>query len=158
MSLRERLEAKARRRFTIQVAVEDTTEAQKRLHDARMERLAGMASNRPEVDTSVLDAAITDAEAALDALYADVVIQAMQPGDFEALVDAHTTDEGDIDRAAFLPPALAASAEDEDLQDEDWWAEQLARPTWTDGERALLFQAVHALNDPSVRAAAVPKG
>lgn len=170
MGLRERLETKARRRAAIQVPVEDTDQAQKLLDVARMQHLAAMVSNRPNDDSTPADVAaaakvveqtaqeVERAEAALEAMYAEVVLWAMDPGDFEALVDAHTTSNGDIDRPAFLPPALAASAEDEDLRDEQWWAEQLARPSWTDGERALLFRTIHALNDPSVRSAAVPKG
>lgn len=136
-------------------------QAQQNLADARRRYLAGLASNLTggdEATTADLEAEMHQAEANLEALYVDVVLQALEPGDFEALVDAHTDADGGIDRAAFLPEALAASAADESLQDEDWWREQLATPRWTDGERSILFATVSALNDPSVRAAAVPKG
>lgn len=154
-TLRDRLAAKARRQTTIQVPVEDTTAAEAAVHEARAEWLAAAADG---ADQEAAEQAYKDAIAAFEALHADIALQAMAPGDFEALVDAHTDTGGEIDRTAFLPVALAASAVDESLRDEDWWAAQLAEPKWTDGERALLFRAVHALNDPATRVSAVPKG
>jgi hypothetical protein len=157
-ALRERLEAKTRPAATIQVAVEDTSAAAKRLDDARMARLAGLVSGGTEEENAERQAEVDAAEQALDELYVEVRLQAMAPADYEALLDAHTDEDGTLDRAAWLPPAAAASTVDTDLQDEGWWTEQLGSNRWSAGELSALFLTITRLNDPTIRSAAIPKG
>jgi hypothetical protein len=59
--------------------------------------------------------------------------------------------------AEALAPLLAESCVDPDLRDAQWWAQQLARPEWSEGDTNALQMALLRLNvdaaDPQV-----PKG
>lgn len=144
--LRSRLEAKAVRRAYVPVQVSDPGGDRTRMEEANAAYLrASLGSGvLPEVREEA-ERALTAAKAAVDTHYVEVWLRALRADDYEALVGAHLSDDGvDWDKA--LPVALAASAEDESLQDADWWAEQLARDSWTEGDRRQLKTAVLYLN------------
>jgi hypothetical protein len=61
-----------------------------------------------------------------------------------------------IDRATFLPAALAIAALDSDMTEQDWTAE-LASDRWTAGEKAALFTAVVTATNEEP-APGLPKG
>lgn len=156
MSLRERLAAKTRRRLVVPILVSDPSTDQHTLSGAMV--ALQVAQNREETqpgEVENLTKAVQEAADAVKAHYVEVHLQALSAPDWEA---AQAKWAGDtIDWSAALPPLLAESCVDEELQDEQWWQERLADEAWSEGDidalrRALLLLNVSAV-DPSV-----PKG
>lgn len=159
MSARDRLAAKARRRDVVTVQVTDPAEDSRRAAEAQ--QLLAQARITPGFDAAALaelEQAVTDAQAALAEHFEQVEFVALDPADFEALVAAHTTEAGDVDRDALRPVLAAACAVDEDLQDATWWAEQLSSGVWTSGERDELYYRLFTLLHYSVPSGGVSKG
>lgn len=156
MSLRDRLEARPRRRVTVPVLVENQDEAQARLAAARTALLA--AQTVPDADTIDEQAEVDAAQAALVDTIVAVEFQALPPGEFEAAFSLHQGEDG-VDSRALCVTLAAACAVDESLRDEAWWAAQLADDgVWTPGERDGLYHQLLNVLHLWVPSAAVPKG
>lgn len=157
-TLRERLEAKRRRRVTFPIQLDTVpTSALTGLAAAQNALAALLRTGVDEDDEKATAArqAIAAAQAAVDAHYADVEFQALPDEDFEALADTGRDKDGDLDLKSITPALAAACAVDPDLHDEQWWAIQVA--DWSTGERISLGTRLFELNyaGPGAR---VPKG
>lgn len=151
-SLRDRLDRKGPRKITIPILVDDHVAAAAVLQAATV--AADAAAFNPavdEVERERLEHERDLAEQAYRDCWAEVEFRG-HPAEVEALVVEHTLeDAGDgepgVDRAAVLPKLAALCAVDIELQDEAWWADQLASDAWTDAERdhlwAMLFAHLH---------------
>lgn len=146
MTLRDRLEGKARRRHVHRILVDDPAAAGAALQDAS---LLLLAAERPGADPEGLaaaQAAHAAAQAAYAACFEAVEFLALPGDEYEALVAEHIDDDGDLDTAAVLPHLAAACAVPQDLADATWWAGQLASDRWSAGERDDLYHALYLLN------------
>ena len=156
MSLRDRLAAKQRRRVVVSVEVSvmepDQAEA---ITTAQAELLAALTSGKTDVED--LREAVEQAQARNRA---EVAFTACTPDEFEKVAAAYPAPaggDGGLDWQAALPVVAALCADDEDLQDDQWWAEQLTSGTWGYGERMGLWQELLSLNTARP-AAHIPKG
>lgn len=158
MSLKARLEAKARRRVTVRVQVTDPAQDVRRADEARAFLLHAQLVPERADQVPSLEAAVKEADKAVDAHYVDVVFEQLHDVDFEAVVAAHTTDDG-VDQDAVLPVLAAACAVEEDLRDEEWWTEQLdpSKGSWNPGERDHLYYKLYTELHYAVPSGAVPK-
>ena len=146
-SLRSRLEAKARRRVVVPIAVSDPGDAARRAAQEAADALAyGRLVGAKPPALKRLETAAAAAEAVLAEHTVDVELQAMASGDWEALVSANLLNGEDLDQAAMMPEALAGCSVDESLRSPDWWRERLADPAWTAGDVRTLWQAVITVN------------
>ncbi len=96
--------------------------------------------------TDLLTDRLRDAVNAAAATVELVEVQSMPAQEYEALISSCLNDDGDTDLFRLLPSLLAASCVEEELRDEDKWAEQLARPVWTEGELIHLRAELMGLN------------
>jgi hypothetical protein len=174
MSLRERLQGRARRRASVLVQVEDTATSSELLAAARIRlnnTLTALddarAGDVDEEDVARLQAELDplrdEVQRALNAqsaCYAAIEMVALPAPEWEAVVAAHPAEGDDqwIDWQRALPVILAASCVAEDLQDEQWWGEFLASPATTAGQRDTFRAQVTELNLRPFDVAADPKG
>lgn len=133
-----------------------TPDQVERVVAAQTDLLAAITSGKVD-DLEPLRGAV---EAAQNENRAQVAFTACDGDEFEKVVAVYPAEDGadgGMDWRAALPVVAALCAEDEELQDDEWWAEQLASPSWTHGERLGLWQELLALNTarPAVH---VPKG
>lgn len=159
MSLRDQLDRKARRRVVVPVQVSDPAQDDRRAADAR--RQLALARVTPGMDPDALaelERLVEETTTALAAHFVDVAFVALRGDDFEALIAAHTGDDGDLDRDRMRPALAAACAEDESLRDPDWWAEQFASDEWSAGERDNLYNRLFTELNYSVPSGGIPKG
>lgn len=77
---------------------------------------------------------------------AGVELRALPPDVWDAILEAAPEDEDGVDLSAVRPALLAASCTDPELQDEAWWAEQLARPDYSKGDLLAVNNALLGLN------------
>lgn len=151
MSLRERLAAKAVRRTVVQIPLDPPEDLRARA--AEFTSRAYLARLSSDTDGPVSEETAGDVEGrartVLDELaehYVDLHLHALPSDDWEALIARFSDpNTGDL-QAEALPVMVAASCDDADLQDPDWWAEQLSAPGWTFGDREALRTAVLRLN------------
>jgi hypothetical protein len=152
MSLRERLEAKARRRLSVPVLVSDPSQDQAELNTLFVALSA--AKGRDDEDAAaLLLAQVEDQTEKVQSHWALVWLQSL-PKDVWREVNAawqtvETTEDGpevvtNWDEA--LAPLIAESCEDPDLQDEKWWSDQLAKPGWSEGDTNAFKLALLRLN------------
>lgn len=158
MSLRERLEAKARRRVVWTVQVSDPDLAQAAAAAASAERQAGGAVGVSEGAARALDEVVADTRDQVASHFERVEFEALAPEDFEALLAAHVDEHGDVDRPAMRAALAGACAVDEDLRDADWWAEQLASGRWSKGEVDDLYHLLFTVLNYSVPRGGYSKG
>lgn len=171
MSLRARLEAKRRVETHYDLALDDTTDVEVELAEARAalrllearhehghEHPSGTDSPPPVLDG--LDAARTRLQAAEDAhaaCFERIRFAALAAPDFEALIAAHPPikDEHRWNPVTFEPALVTACAQG-DMTEQDWTA-FLASDRCSTGELAALFDAaLRAQVRP--RNASLPKG
>lgn len=160
LSVKERLAAKAARRSTLDIATDDPSEAYEAyqraeiaLGTAGMDPKTGESREVSDEDAARLVAERDAAQEAYNELFISVSVKALPADEWEALLEAHQLD-GDrdpevddiVDWPALLPMLLAASCEDEDLQDPDWWAETLTGPGWSKGQKLELQSRLTRLN------------
>lgn len=159
MSLRARIEAKARRTATLplqvgNVAAAAATVAMRR---AALEGHLSAVRKRAEDGTPASDADNDRAEqlrrqlADAEQAHADSVVlielQALDDDVWDAVLgDAPTDAAGDIDLDDVRAALMAASCVDPELQDEAWWEAQLARPEYSKGDKLALTNVLMALN------------
>jgi hypothetical protein len=153
LGLRERLQGKKRPTLAYPVRIDDTSAAMQAVADAQGELLVSLGTEREKAAREALAAA----REALKGCFEEIVLTAMAPGDFEALVDAHPPREGTDDeawnvdalpRAAFL---LCAP----DVFDAAGWEGWLAEKC-SEAEQVDLFNAAVAVNVRTV-SATLPK-
>jgi len=103
-----------------------------------------------------------DLKAALERVNATVVrveLQALPDHEWEGLfADLEPDASGDLDLDPILAPLLAASCTDPELQDVEWWSDQLKQPAWTDGDKAALSRLFLELNAFAPQFDALGKG
>lgn len=145
-SLREQLAAKRTRHVIVPVQVSDPGPARSRVSELEKRLTIRQLGKRPEEEILEAETELAEARAELAKHFVDVEFRAIPPADFEALQDAHTTDDGTPDPLTFPPVLAAACAVDEDLRDEEFWVEQLSSGAWAWGERHALFEALLNLN------------
>lgn len=153
----ERLDAKQeRQRAQVPILVGDLRAAQQAVIVARgavaahEQRVKGKKSTAADKKKAAeLTKRVDEAVKVSDETVVMVDVQAMHPVDHERLVSAHTSPTGDPDLQSLLPPLMAYSCVDEEMQDEARWAELLARPCWTAGEIDELRMRVLGLNQIS---------
>jgi len=131
-------------------------------HPIRTGRVADVKAARERLDEAIrlrdkalgiderLEQEVRDARAALDALYEDVVVRALPPVDYEALVAEHpATDEQADDGLLWNPdtfvPALLAACVDLPWSAEEWVELCTAGPLAL-GEITALFEAAVQIN------------
>lgn len=141
MTLRERLAAIRKRTATHRLRVEDDAAPREELAAA----IAGGDTER-----------IAAAQRALDACHETLHLVALAPADWDALVAAHPLDgrgDGWFDPVTFLPAALAACVQDDEITEADW-TDYTTKGAMAPGEVRALLDDVVALHgrapDPSV--------
>lgn len=162
-SLRARLEEKTRRRLTVPVRVSDPSEDQS--HAQTLYTALQAATGAEDADAAKkLEAELEEVAARIRSHWVDVEMQAMPRDEWRAATSAwqtvETTEDGTqvvTNWAEALAPLLAESCVDPELQDAQWWAQQLARPEWSEGDTNALQLALLRLNVDAVDPQ-VPKG
>lgn len=171
MGLRDLIEAKQRRTATwpllvgnpsAAAAAVETARKALAVHEAGVEGKKAQ-SKKPTAADRKRGEQLRDAlKAAVEdylALTVEVELQALPDDEWESLFGPLEPDEsGDLDITSILAPLLGASCTDPELQDADWWAAQLARPEWTDGDKATLSRTLLELNVYAPQFAALGKG
>lgn len=152
MGLRATLEAKRRRTLAVPILVSDPAQDRETLVGISAAlALARERAQRDEADEAAagvaaqIEAQYDDAVAKLRSNWADVALQSLPRGDWEAAQAAYQGSDT-LDWDAALPALLAVSCVDRELQDEAWWREQLAKPEWSEGDINALRIAVLQLN------------
>ncbi len=125
MSQRERLLGRQRPSDTYTLRVEDDSEPRRRLWEARTTlRLLQDGEPDPEAARLAQDA-VAEAEEQVAACYEHIVVRAMRPTDFEALIGEHKPREGTDDQTwnqdTFPEACFLACAEGE-MSGADWQA------------------------------------
>lgn len=159
MSLRDLIEAKQRRTVTWPLLVGNPSAAAAEVETFRKAldlHQAGVAEKRKggkrptKADLQRDGQLKSDLKAALERMAATVVnieLQSLPEDEWEALFGSIEPDgDGEYDLRPIHAVALAASCTDPDLQDVDWWAEQLRRPEWSDGDKAAISRTLLELN------------
>jgi len=173
VSLRDRLAAKERRRLVVPIQVSDPSEdnntwmgvmaaREKAEYSLSKDSAEDDDEVRRERNAKVLEQLENQANAAQERVrshYVDVELQALSRTDWEAATAKWTRDDEDgaMDWPAALAPLLAESCVDNDLQDEKWWRDTLAKEEWTEGDTDALRAALLQLNVYAVEAR-YPKG
>lgn len=158
MGLRERLEAKAARTATLPLQVGDVAGAAAEVATIRealgvhlrlIKSRVDEGGEETEADRLRADALREQLDAAR-AREAECVVlvelRALPDELWDEILDRVPSDDDGIDLSELRPALLAASAVDPDLQDEMWWAEQLARPEWSKGDLLAINTALLGLN------------
>lgn len=162
-SLRARIEAKARRTVTLPLAVGNVTAAAAVVTSANValeEHLDAVARRRqrdPEsagafssVDTEQEATLRADLAAAIERAGEGVVmveLQSVPDEEWDTLFgDLEPDADGEVPLDDCRAAMLAACAVDPELQDEQWWTEQLARPEWSKGDVVSIDYALLRLN------------
>lgn len=163
MSLKERLEAKQRRRINVPVLISDP--AQDQADGMALATALQAALGRDDAPAADrLREQIKEQAEKIAANWAVVELQSMPRDQWRAATatwqTVETTEDGPqvvTDWAQALAPLLAESCVDPELRDETWWAGQLARPEWSEGDSNALQLALLQLNVDAVDPQ-VPKG
>lgn len=159
MSLRALIEAKQRRTATWPLLVGNPSAAAAEVETFRKALAAHQAlltqkkqdGGKPTKAENAREEQLrADLQASLERATATVVhveLQSLPDDEWEALFgELEPDDQGDIDLTEILAPLLGASCTDPELQDAGWWAEQLKRPEWTDGDKAAVSRTLVELN------------
>lgn len=170
MSLRELIEAKQRRTAKLPILVGNPSVAAAEVEAARRalvlheELLARKPSGKKPTAaekrrTETLRADLKSVVEKFQQMTIEVELQSLPDDEWEALFgDLEPGEDGEIDLTSIHAPLLAASCVDEELQDADWWKQQLSRPEWTDGDKGLISRILLELNLYAPRFEALGKG
>ncbi|WP_372728974.1 hypothetical protein [Nocardioides sp.] len=171
MGLRDLIEAKQRRTVTHPILVGNPSAAVaeiKQLSGDLVEHMRSLAAKRAagknpaKADTdreAKIKAALEAAQARRSEMTVDIELQSLPEDEWEAAIAELDEDAREkYDLSAILAVLTAASCTDPELQDAGWWAEQLARPTWTDGDKSSLSSTLLNLNVFAPRFEALGKG
>lgn len=159
MSLKARIEAKARRTAMLPLQVGDVAAAaaEVEIHRATLDAHLAVLRQRTadgeqvsDVDherTEQLRHQLQRAKERQAETVAHVELQALDDVVWDTILEGAPVDEdGDIDLDDVRAALLAASCVDEELRDEAWWTEQLARPEYSKGDTLAINSALLALN------------
>ncbi len=145
-SLRERLAAKTRRRAVVPIELGQLgDEEQRRVVEAQAAILRAIK----EGDEGEALRLQSEVEAIQSSVIAKVVFVALAPDEFEKVAAAYPSEEGQdggLNWKVALPMLAALCAEDEELQDDVWWTEQLDGGEWSQGERLALWRTLLHIN------------
>lgn len=171
MGLRELIEGKQRRTAQVPILVGNPSAAAAEVTAAQaalFTHLAGVAQKKQDGKRATkadgereaqLRTEVTAAQERQAATVVQVEVQSLPEDEWEAAIATLPDDDRDNWRiGAILAPLLAASCTDSELQDADWWATQLARPEWTDGDKGVISNALLELNVFAPRFEALGKG
>ncbi|GAA4221550.1 hypothetical protein FHR32_005134 [Streptosporangium album] len=160
MSLRDRLLHRPRPADTYPLRIDDDTEIRKELERVRMLgrllQLQGEAADESAVRAAKADLAA--AETAMAACYEPVVLRAMPPDAFEALIGEHKPRPDSEDKVWNLdtfPRAVLWECIESDLTEAEW--DQVWREVLSNGERVELCNAAIRVN-VRVPDSTLPKG
>lgn len=156
MSIRARVEAKIRRRLSVPVLVSDPSQDQANLEAVVIALRAAQGRDDDEAAAQLLPEVEVQA-AKVQSHWASVELQNLHPDEWQAASilwqTLETTEHGPemvTNWHEALPSLIAQSCVDPDLQDEGWWAEQLAKPEWSTGDFDGFRIAILRLNTYSV--------
>lgn len=160
MSLRERLLQRPRPSDVYPLRIDDDTAARAGLERAqallRLLQFQGEAAEESAVRAA--ETAVAAAEQRLAACYEQVVLRAMRPDDFDALITLHPPREGTGDRVWNLetfPRACLMECVESDLTPAEW--DQVWKDVLSHAERIELCNAAIAVNARPPDSA-LPKG
>lgn len=159
-SLRERIEAKERRKATFPMQVGDAAAAQAQVQMARAaldvhqkqvkgrrDEQGGQPTEPEAKRTIVLRGVLKEAKDRLAATVADIELLSLPDDVWDRVLGGAPEDEaGDIDLDDVRAELLAESCVDPDLQDAAWWEQQMARPEFSKGDKIALNNTLLALN------------
>lgn len=159
MSLRERLQQRARPRVVWPLRIEDSSRVmglQDAVEQAEQElRIATVAFSDGSAELAAARARVEAARAALVPCYEPVELVALAPPEFEKLAAEHPPGSGEEAWAKTFPRALFLACAPTELSTEEW--EAVLDGELTQGEKIELLNTCLALNmrvpDP-----ALPKG
>ena len=156
MSLRQQLEEKQRRRLVVPIRVSDPKDDQAQAETLQAALSVAIAAE----DTGTIDGLQQQMLEVADRIrshWAWVELEAMPRDQWRAVTSAwqtvDTTEDGPqvvTNWAEALAPLLAESCTDPELKDADWWAGQLDRPEWSEGDTNALQIALLQLNVDAV--------
>ena len=171
MGLRDLIEAKQRRTVLHPILVGNPSAVVaevKKLTNELVENMRVMADKRKagkkptKADTDREAKIKADLEAAQErraAMTVEIELQSLPEDEWEAAIADLADDAREsYDLTSILAVLTAASCTDPELQDADWWAEQLKQPSWTDGDKSALSSALLNLNVFAPRFEALGKG
>lgn len=146
MSLRDKLEHKERKRLVVPIQTSDPSKDYEAWVGtmAALQHAQANEESTPEYKAQ-LSKQLDEAEERHRGHFAEVELQALERTDWEAAMSEWQGEDG-IDWEAALAPLMAQSCTDEELQDEQWWRTQFAKPEWTDGDVDGLKHAILTLN------------
>lgn len=153
MSLRDQLAGKVRRRVSVPILVSDFTGDMQELNGAVVALEAARGRQAPEEEMEPLRSLVEELSEKVRSHWAPLELQALHAAEWEIAASNWQTieinDDGPVsvmDWTVALPPLLAESCVDPDLRDAEWWAEQLAKPHWSEGDLDALRAAILTLN------------
>jgi hypothetical protein len=159
VSLRAQIEAKQRRTANVPILVGNPSAAAAEINTFRAGLAAHLATleskkkagKRPtksdRENEERLQAELRAAVERQGAMTVEVEIQSLPDDEWEAaLAQLGDEDREQYDLSSILAVLLAASCTDPELQDAEWWTDQLKRPEWTDGDKAAISRAFLQLN------------
>jgi hypothetical protein len=164
MNLRELIEAKQRRTGKLPILVGDpgavAAEKARLQEEVRKHTQSLKGRERTEEDAAREERLRGELQAAFErekSLIAYVDVQSLPQDEWDAVVGDLDPDPetGLPDITPFLPELLAASCVDVELQEMEWWAQQLKRPEYTAGEKLAIKSKLFELN---LYALAMPPG
>jgi hypothetical protein len=171
VSLRALIEAKQRRTATHPILVGNPSAVAAEVKQLSGEllghmqalaerRKAGRKPTKADRDREAeLKAKIEDAQARRAAMTVEIELQSLPDDEWEAAIAELDEDARDkYDLSSILAVLTAASCTDPDLQDAEWWEQQLRRPEWTDGDKSSLASTLLNLNVFAPRFEALGKG
>lgn len=150
-ALRDLIGTKQRRRMTVPIQISDPSED----HEIWLGLQVALESAKRREDdaaTALLRTQLDEATQRIQEHWAGIELQALPYELWETVsqVWRGEVDQADADGGIHWPealaPLLAESCVDPDLQDADWWREQLAQPGWSEGDRDTLKLALLRLN------------
>ena len=153
MSLRDRLEAKQRRRLVVPIQVSDPTADYRDLAGVAHARELAKERGAGEEELAGLQTQMDELAEKVKGHWVAVELQSLSAAEWEIAASNWQTIEVNedgpmavMDWAEALAPLLAESCTDPGLKDAGWWAEQLAQEHWSEGDIEALRAAVLRLN------------
>ena len=151
MSLRALIEGKQRRTAKLPILVGDLHAASAEVATLRAALQIQQAQRGARAKpTKAQEKTRADLQAALErqaACVVEIELQALPDDQWDVLfADLQEDESGELDLASIHAPLLAASCTDPELQDAEWWAEQLKQPHWSKGDRASISATLLQLN------------
>lgn len=158
MSLRDRIEAKAARTVLLPLQVGDSAGAAAEvttirealgIHNQLLAQRVAEGGEETEEDRTRAESLREQLNAARQREAETVVmveLQALAPDVWDQILERLPEGEDGVDLTEVRAALLAESCVDPDLRDEEWWAEQLARPVYSKGDLLSINTMLLRLN------------